>query len=40
MFTRFTKILDRAALAIFLAVAAVPVLAMPALAVAAAHTIH
>jgi hypothetical protein len=40
MFARFTQILDRTALAVFLAVAAVPVLAAPLLAVAAANAIY
>ena len=40
MTTRFAKVLDRAALSLFLAVAAVPVLAFPALAVAVPGMIH
>jgi hypothetical protein len=40
MFARFTDVLDRTALAIFLAVAAVPVFAFPLLAVAAGGAIH
>jgi hypothetical protein len=40
MFTRFTRILDRTALTVFLALAAVPVLAQPLLAVAAANAIQ
>jgi hypothetical protein len=37
MIARFAKVLDRAALAVFMAVAAVPVLAFPLLAVAGIH---
>lgn len=40
MINRFTTVLDRAALTVFLAVAAVPVFAFPFVAVAAAHAIH
>ena len=40
MTSRFAKLLDRTALSLFLAVAAVPVLAFPMLAVAIPGVIH
>jgi hypothetical protein len=40
MFARFNNLLDRTALTIFLAVAAVPVFCFPLLAVAAGGSIH
>jgi len=40
MFARFNNLLDRTALTIFLAVAAVPVFAFPLLAVAVGGAIH
>jgi hypothetical protein len=40
MLARFTRVLDRTALTVFLAVAAVPCFAAPLLAVAANGAIH